>query len=200
MIIRSTKKATTVNLKKYITKHTTKTLKCCNTKSRFVASLKVLAITFSLFSLPSVHATKNDLEQEITIKSQRQSADLKNKIASYLDDVVITQGSLTIQADLVQVITQSGTADKIYVAKGKPAQFQQTLEDGNPITLEANEIRYEPGISTITIKGNAKLSQEGSQVSGEKIIYNIKTEQLEAEGNLTDSVTTILQPQLQSDK
>ncbi|MGJ8691064.1 MAG: lipopolysaccharide transport periplasmic protein LptA [Thalassotalea sp.] len=164
---------------------------------KILVNITVIAAT--CFPLISAAAT-DDASQEILIKAKRQAADLKNKIASYLDDVVISQGSLTIKADLVQVITQAETADKIYVAKGKPAQFKQTLADGTPITLEAEEIRYEPGINTLTIKGNAKLSQEGSQVSGDTIIYNIKTEQLEAEGNLTDSVTTILQPQLKSDK
>ena len=74
------------------------------------------------------------------------------------------------------------------------------MDDGSPIVLEADEIRYEPDLNTIIIKGNAKLSQEGSQVSGNKIVYNMLTEQLEAEGNLTDSVTTILQPQLQNEE
>lgn len=162
---------------------------------KILANIAIATTSLLIFS---AQAENNDANQDILIKAKRQSADLKNKIASYLDDVIITQGSLTISADLVQVISQSQTSDKIYVAKGSPAKFEQKLEDGSPITLEAEEIRYDPASNIITIKGNAKLSQEGSEVSGDKITYNTKTEQLEAEGNLTDSVTTILQPQAQS--
>lgn len=159
-----------------------------------------LTIVSTTLFISAAQAANIDASQEILIKAKRQAADLKNKIASYLDDVVITQGSLTINADLVQVISQANSTDKIYVAKGNPAKFQQKLDDGSPIVLEADEIRYEPALNTIIIKGNAKLSQEGSQVSGNKIVYNMLTEQLEAEGNLTDSVTTILQPQLQNEE
>lgn len=147
-------------------------------------------ITFLFCS--NVVAKSDDFSQEIQIKAKRQSADLKNKIASYLDNVVITQGSLTISADLVQVI--SATENKIYIAKGNPARFEQQLTDDSPIVLEAEKIRYEPGKNLITIEGNAKLSQEGSEVSGTKITYNTLTEQLEAESKPNQAVTTILQP------
>lgn len=155
-------------------------------------TLANLIVSLSTIIAFSASAVDNDVQQEILIKAKRQAADLKNKIASYIDDVEITQGSLTIQADLVQVISQDNT--KVYVAKGKPAKFQQTLADGSPIILQAEEIRYEPALNTITIKGQAKVSQEGSLVSGEKMVYNIKTEQLEAEGSLEHNVTTIFKP------
>ena len=144
--------------------------------------------------LADAQAAKIDLEQEIVIKSQRQAGDLKNKIASYLDDVEITQGSLSIQADLVQVYSQVDHETETYIAKGDPAIFEQSLEDGTKITLQADEIRYEPLIYTITISGNALLRQAGSEVTGSKIIYNTLTEQLEAESNKNESVTTILKP------
>lgn len=149
-----------------------------------------LAILFS----GNIAAENDNFSQEIQIKAKRQSADLKNKIASYLDNVLITQGNLTISADLVQVISK--TENKIYIAKGNPARFEQKLTDGSPIILEAEKIRYEPGKNLITIEGNAKLSQEGSEVSGTKITYNTLTEQLEAESKPNQAVTTILQPQI----
>ncbi|WP_440876215.1 lipopolysaccharide transport periplasmic protein LptA [Thalassotalea sp. PLHSN55] len=139
-------------------------------------------------------AEKADFEQEITIKSIRQSGDLKNKIISYLDDVIITQGSLVIRADMVQVLKKAGTNDDIYIAKGKPATFEQRLEDGTPIKLQADEITYQANEHTIIISGNARLSQEGSEVSGSKIIYNTLTERLEAESYSNDTVTTVLKP------
>lgn len=155
---------------------------------------KLLIASTALLMLPSAMAAKVDLNKEIVIKSKRQAGDLKNKIASYLDDVQITQGSLTIKADLVQVYSNSDSDEETYVAKGKPATFEQLLEDGTPINLQANEIRYEPANNTITISGNALLRQAGSEVSGSKIIYNTKTEQLEAESASNESVTTILKP------
>ncbi len=145
-----------------------------------------------------VSAAKNDLTQEITIKSKRQSADLKNKIASYLDDVSISQGSISIVADIVQVYSNldENTQEKsdTYLAKGEPAIFKQALEDGSLISLQANEIKYQPDLHIITVSGNAQVKQAGSKVTGETITYNTLSEKLEAISKHDDSVTTILQP------
>lgn len=155
--------------------------------------LSSIALTFP----QQVLADKLDLQKDVVIQAKRQAGDLKNKIASYLDDVVITQGSLKIKADIVQVISQSDSDNKTYVAKGKPATFTQLLEDGSPINLQADEIRYEPSLNLITIIGDAKLSQAGSEVTGSKITYNTLTEQLSAESNSDGITKTILKPQEQ---
>ena len=162
------------------------------------STLKVIALTCSLFLFSSAHGAKEDLEQEITIKSQRQSADLKNKIASYLDNVSIQQGSISITADIVKVFSSidknTGEKTDTYLAKGNPAVFQQKLEDGSLIKLQADEITYIPNANMITISGNALVKQAGSEVRGNEITYNTLSEKLEAQGSENQSVTTVLQP------
>lgn len=160
---------------------------------KILASSAVIAACCGL-SFPA-SAAKIDLEKNIVINSKRQAGDLKNKIASYLDDVVITQGSLTIKADIVQIFKKN--ENQTYVAKGQPAYFEQLLDDGSKIVMEADEVKYEPALYIITISGNAVLKQAGSEVKGERITYNTQTEQLNAESgdNADESVTTILKPQ-----
>jgi lipopolysaccharide export system protein LptA len=155
-------------------------------------SLLCLILSGTLFS--SAFAEKFDISQKIEIDASRQAADLKNKIFSYIDNVVITQGSLIIRADLVQVLTQSGSEEKTYIAKGKPATFEQTLSDGTPLSLQADEIRYEPGNNLVIISGNALLQQEDSEVSGSKITYNIDTQYVNAESKTNERTKTIFQP------
>jgi len=146
----------------------------------------------TLFS--SAFAESFDATQKIEINASRQAADLKNKIFSYIDNVVITQGSLIIRADLVQVLTQSKDEEKTYIAKGKPATFEQTLADGTPLSLQADEIRYEPGNNLVIISGNALLQQEDSEVSGSRITYNIETQYVNAESKTNERTKTIFQP------
>lgn len=149
----------------------------------------------------STFAAKLDLEKEVDIDSERLAADLKNKIVTYLDNVTISQGSLSIKADLVQVYSEVKTDNKTYVAKGKPASFEQTLDDGSLITLQAEEITYDPASFLVTISGNAILKQAGSEVSGSKIVYNIQTEQLNAESGPDDQkVSTVLKPKAKDKK
>ena len=139
-------------------------------------------------------AEKFDITQKIEIDASRQAADLKNKVFSYIDNVVITQGTLIIRADLVQVLTQAGTEQKTYIAKGKPATFTQTLTDGTPLSLQANEIRYDPNNSMVIISGDAILRQDDSVVSGSKITYNIETQFVNAESKSNERTKTIFQP------
>ena len=160
---------------------------------------KLFCLSALIFLVPLAGAVKFDVEQEIKISASRQAADLKNKIFSYIDNVIITQGTLKIHADLVQVITQESSDNKIYIAKGSPATFEQTLQDGSPINLQANEIRYEPGMNTVVISGNALLRQEGSEVSGSKITYNFATEYVNAESLENAKVETVLQPKNKSE-
>ena len=119
----------------------------------FTTGILFTSLIFGLVA--TANAAKKDLNQEITIKSKRQSADLKNKIASYLDDVSIDQGSISILADIVQVYSQvndkTGEKSDTYIAKGEPAIFKQQLEDGSLISLQANEIKYQPDQYIITI-------------------------------------------------
>jgi len=161
-----------------------------------------LVIASSLLCVTAAHSAKVDLNKEISISSKRIAGDLKNKVASYLDDVVINQGSLSIKADLVQVYSQQDHETETYVAKGQPAHFEQLLEDGTKIILQADEIKYEPLNFIVTITGNALLRQAGSEVTGSKIIYNTQTEQLKAESgaNAGETVTTILKPQAKDKK
>ena len=157
-----------------------------------------LAICFGLFSSVNTFANKTDIEQEISIKSDRQSGDLKNKTVDYVDNVVITQGTLSIKADLVKIFRTKNASNvdtgDTYLAKGNPAIFQQTLDDGSIITLEANKITYQPSLFLIKISGNAKVTQASSEVSGSEITYNIATERLDAISHSNEQVTTILQP------
>lgn len=165
------------------------------TIKKFTTGLLLTSLIFGLAT--PVNASKQDINQEITIKSKRQSADLKNKIASYLDDVSIRQGSISIVADIVQVSSEvddkTGEKFDIYLAKGKPALFKQQLEDGSLISLQANQIQYQPDQHTITVSGNAQVKQAGSKMSGDIITYNTLNEKLEGQSSKYEHVTTILQ-------
>ncbi|MFQ3288973.1 MAG: lipopolysaccharide export system protein LptA [Alteromonadaceae bacterium] len=155
------------------------------------ASLLLLASI--VFTPLVIYAEKLDIEQEILISADRQAGDLKNKIASYIGDVVIKQGTLIITADSVNIY-QGKIDEEVYVAQGNPAKFEHILADGSKITLQADEIKYEPAIHFIVISGNALLQQAGSEVKGSKITYNTLTEQLDAIGNSNEKTSTVLQP------
>ncbi|NDW16837.1 lipopolysaccharide transport periplasmic protein LptA [Alteromonas genovensis] len=162
--------------------------------------LRILLATSALLVLCTSPAlgNENDFTLPIEIGSNSQFIDGKNKTALYKDNVLITQGSLTIEADEVEVIASQGSGREIFVARGNPASYSQELEDGNPVSARANEIRYEVAKRTISLTGNAELKQDTSQVKGNSITFDMITEQLLATGGAGDAsgrVTTVFTPE-----
>lgn len=154
----------------------------------------IIAIFLCLVSFYSV-AKSNDLQQEVKIKAVRQSADIKNNQIIFYGPVEVSQGSIHINADELKAFTEGKDEQRILVATGNPATYEQTLDDGRPASASAKQIRYNLANRTLTLLGNATLDQAGSQVTGNQIRYNINKQQLIAESKGNDRVITIIQPQ-----
>jgi lipopolysaccharide export system protein LptA len=159
--------------------------------------LLVTSLLLGSVATPSF-SDENDFNQPIKVDSKSQFVDGKNKTSLFKDDVRISQGSLLIIADEVEVVASEGEGREVFIARGAPASFSQTLEDGTPVSAKANEIRYEVVKRTISLSGNAELQQDTSQVKGDNITFDMISEQLLATGGDNDKdgrVTTVFTPE-----
>ena len=163
--------------------------------------VKMGLVGISLIGMTSVYAKEGDLQQELKVAAVSQKADIKNNQVIFFGPVNVTQGTININADQLRAFSEESGGQKTMVATGNPATFSQELDDGRIGTASANEIRYELASSILTLKGNAKLDQAGSQVTGNLISYNIDKQQLIAEssGDGEDRVITIFQPENHQD-
>ncbi|BCV65315.1 lipopolysaccharide export system protein LptA [Shewanella carassii] len=145
----------------------------------------------------SAIAIEEDLLQKVEISAANQFADIKNKRVVYGGPVTVTQGSLKLLADELTAYTEDKSGERILVAKGSPATYTQKLEDGRLASAKAKEIHYNIDSRIMTLIGQAKVEQDGSEVTAEKIVYDINKQQLEAEssGKGQDRVTTVIQPE-----
>jgi lipopolysaccharide export system protein LptA len=153
------------------------------------------AFIFGLFC-HSAFAGKDDFQQQIAIDSGYQKADGINKTSIFIENVNITQGSLSINADEVSVLKGEGDNNEVFIAIGQPATYSQKLDDGTLVQASANKIEYISTLKTITLEGNAKLSQDGFKSEGEVIRFNIEKEALEAIGGSNGRVKTVFKPDL----
>ena len=150
------------------------------------------------FFAVTASATESDFNKPIKVDSKSQFVDGKNKTSLFKDNVRISQGTLVINADEVEVVATEGEGREIFIARGAPASYSPTLEDGTPVTAKANEIRYEVVNRTLSLDGNAELQQDTSSVKGDKITFDMITEQLLATGsgdNDEGRVTTVFRPE-----
>ncbi|QJR80246.1 lipopolysaccharide transport periplasmic protein LptA [Alteromonas pelagimontana] len=160
-------------------------------------TLLTASIFASLLVATSALADVKDFGKPIKVDSKSQFIDGKNKTSVFKDNVRISQGTLVINADEVEVIASEGEGREVFIARGTPARYQQIMDDGTKVKASGNEIRYEVAKRTISLTGNAEIQQNDSVVKGDTITYDMAKEQLSATGGNESSpgrVTTVFRP------
>ncbi len=153
-----------------------------------------------IFSLPVI-AIQNDTRQPIHINSTKQSLDMNANTVIFTDTVIIKQGTIEIHADKVIVLRPDGDQKHTFIEGfGKPVTFVQTQDNGKPVKGHAQKLRYEVENEFIVLTGEAYLEQLDSNITGDKITYLVKQQQMEAFSNKGKHVTTILLPAQLQDK
>ncbi|CAG8998954.1 MAG: Lipopolysaccharide export system protein LptA [Candidatus Celerinatantimonas neptuna] len=148
-------------------------------------------MTFSLSS----YALESDYNQKIVVNADQQKVNIKENKVTFFQHVKVTQGSIKLEADRVTVYGTGKKGSEVMVAVGKPARFQQRMDDGKLLKGHANKVRYELKSRIVTLTDNAQLQQQESLVRGNSIRYNIQTQEMVADGGKKGHVTTIFEPQ-----
>ncbi len=158
-----------------------------------LCSLSLLSLC--LFASAS-YAGKDDFNKKIELASQYQNADGLAKKATYQGNVVIKQGSLQVKADELQIDASKGEGNEVFIATGQPATYSQKQEDGSTVTASADRIEYHRDTRSLTLEGNAQITQNSSSVKGKFIKFNMELEQIIAQGSDQESgrVITTFQP------
>ncbi|MGL5699727.1 MAG: lipopolysaccharide ABC transporter substrate-binding protein LptA [Kluyvera sp.] len=164
-------------------------------------SLK-LALAGSLLaaSLPAMALT-GDTDQPIHIESDQQSLDMQGNIVTFTGNVVVTQGTIKINADKVVVTRPANEKGKEVIdGYGNPATFYQMQDNGKPVKGHASKMHYELQNDFVVLTGNAYLEQLDSNIKGDKITYLVKEQKMQAFSDKGKRVTTVLVPSQIQDK
>jgi lipopolysaccharide export system protein LptA len=149
---------------------------------------KLAVMSLSVITSYTV-ALPDDWQKEMTILSDSAEIDRRAGTVVYEGNVVLTQGTLKIEADRLMILRNGDTLEKA-VAEGDRARYQQQIEVGKPLTTAlGNRIDYYTGERRIIITGDAELEQEGNIFSGERITYDMATETVRADGTTAESST-----------
>ncbi|WP_440903277.1 lipopolysaccharide transport periplasmic protein LptA [Catenovulum sp. SX2] len=152
----------------------------------------------SLICAPSI-ALEADFSQNIVIDAKKQQLEIKTNTLSFSGDVEVKQGSLRMKADRLEVIKadeDDPESQDILRAIGLPASYKQVLDSGETLIATAKNIQYKVKDRILTLSGNANISQQNSQVSGDVIEYDLVAQKLVASGNNQkgQKVRTVLTP------
>ena len=164
-------------------------------------SLKVIIASAMLAtSLPALAVT-GDTDQPIRIESDTQSLDMQGNVVTFTGNVVMTQGTIKINADKVGVTRPGGEQGKeIIDGYGNPATFYQMQDNGKPVKGRASHMHYELAKDLVILTGNAYLEQLDSNITGDQITYLVKEQKMQASSEKGKRVTTVLVPSQLQDK
>lgn len=140
------------------------------------------AVALALLAVsPATHAEKADRSKKMEIEAdQPGKVDIRNKVITFNGNVVVTQGTMKIRADSIQVKEdadgfQSGTATG---GPGGLARFTQKRDNLNEwVEGEARTIQFNGKDSRLTLTGQASTrrlngTEVADQVTGAEIVYD----------------------------
>jgi lipopolysaccharide export system protein LptA len=109
------------------------------------------------------------------IDAGQQKGSLDDRTPTVLSGgVTITQGTLNVAADRAVITTAGGDISRA-VLTGRPAKLRQQLDDGTPMSAAANQIDYNLRTEIVVFTGNVSIEQPRGSLNGQRVVYNMKT-------------------------
>jgi len=155
----------------------------------------LLASAALLLLLPAAGAVakSTDRNQAMTIDSGKQSGNFEGNGKTLLSGgVVVTQGTLEIRSSAAEIYMADGEISRS-VFTGKQVKMKQQMDDGAWMDAQADRVEYDMKSETITFIGNYTVKSDRGSNSGQRMVYNTKTGNMESGGDGT-RVRTVIQP------
>ncbi|RUO42855.1 lipopolysaccharide transport periplasmic protein LptA [Aliidiomarina taiwanensis] len=145
-------------------------------------TLLVLCLSLWASGADAASTLERDFEQPINIDADKEFFDLRNNIFRVEGHVIVTQGSLVIHADQLEVegFGSDENQAELFIATGSPATYSQQVEENVTVTASAQVITYDAATRTLTLTGNAELEQSGSFLKASEITYDLENQVISA--------------------
>ena len=128
-------------------------------------------------------ALDSDREQPAVVDAQDIEIDISSGLWIYRGNVTVQQGTLYMKADEIRLFFENDELARA-VASGDPAIFEQQPEGSNfLLKARAQNIDIDELKNIAVFSGDARLQQNRDVITGETIIYQMKTEKITVRGN-----------------
>lgn len=130
----------------------------------------------------TVQARSSDRGKPMEISADATDYVLDDRRPTVLSgNVSITQGTLDIRSSRAE-ITQRGGEPTRAVLTGGPVKLNQQLDDGTPMSATANRVDYDLTTEVVVFTGNVDIQQPRGSLSGDRVVYNMRTGQVQSGG------------------
>ena len=154
----------------------------------------VLLVAALLAAAGTATARTSDRNQPMDTESAHSDCTLSDAGNCVMTgNVQITQGSLHIVADKAVIYRAGGDISRA-VLTGTPAVLKQLMDDGTPVTAHASNVDYNLTTEEVVFTGNVELQQPRGSMSGERVVYNLKTGVINSGGDGNGRVKMRIMP------
>ena len=151
----------------------------CHAPRRLPALL--LAVAAMLVAMTAL-ARSSDRRQPMDIEAGHQVGTFSSDSVNTLSGGVhITQGSLDITSSTAR-ITMTDSDPTRAVFSGGPVVLKQVMDDGTPMTARAKGVDYNLRTEIVVFTGDVHIQQPRGSMSGQRVVYNLKTGSVESGG------------------
>ncbi|MBI3896706.1 MAG: lipopolysaccharide transport periplasmic protein LptA [Gammaproteobacteria bacterium] len=154
--------------------------------------LIIIGMTSWLVSM-SAQALTSDAEQPINIHAKNVDANQKTGVSLYRGNVVLTQGSMRLEADRLEVRQREGRADVIR-AWGNPVRMKSQSDAGQELNAQAARAEYYANERRLDLYERAIIQRNQDTVTGAVVHYAMDAQTFSAEGGDGKQVTAVIQP------
>lgn len=127
-------------------------------------------------SSASVWALPEDADAPIVVRADDGEFDQKNNQATYRGNVQVDQGTMRVTAERMVIHRKDKKVTRItfFGDDTSPARYKQqlNLEEGE-VNAHADTITYYTQRELLDLEGRAFLTQEGNEITGNTIKYDI---------------------------
>jgi lipopolysaccharide export system protein LptA len=127
-------------------------------------------------------AEKADRTKPVQLEADSVRMDDANKTAVYQGHVILTQGTMSLRAERIDV-RQDDQGMASGVATGPLVYFRQKMDGRDQyMEAEAKRVEYDARTEIVKLIGSAHLKQGSDELRGAVITYDMTTERYQAQG------------------
>ena len=148
------------------------------TAARGIAALAAASLLAAAFA---VGARSSDRNKPMDIYAGHQSGTFSGDAVNNLSGGVhITQGTLDITSQSAKVTLVDG--EPVRAVFNGSVVLKQQMDDGTPMTAKAASVDYNLNTEIVVFTGDVSITQPRGSMSGDRVVYNLKTGGVESGG------------------
>jgi lipopolysaccharide export system protein LptA len=139
-------------------------------------------------------ARSNDRSQPMDAEANQNTCTLGDAGQCVMTgNVQINQGSLDISAAKATVFRAGGDISRALLS-GSPVVLKQQMDDGTPMTAHASNVDYNLSTDVVIFTGDVVIQQPRGTMSGQRVVYNLKTGSVDSGGEGNGRVKMRIMP------